>query len=601
MIVGSWPPSSARARSLHSRASSNRPPRRGVLPQRAVGERELGPGAGVSLQQLDRRRERGTGAFALSPGAELHAEPEVRLAGADPVAVREEPLRGLLQHPDHVLAGDPSRPPAVPRRRDQQGRAVGPGRRELQRPEEVGGRPAGVERRRALPGERQEPPGGGHRVLRRRVAGRPREVDRDRVVVRERVGPIGRALAERGLRPPGGRDVALGPFAAGDLPVRHVADHRVGERELPLARDRRRALAHQAALHKRIERPGRGDRVPARHLGHRARPEGVADHRCDPDHRAALRRQQVDAGGHDGLDGVRHVARRRAAALGEHPHELPGEQRVPARAREQRIAGVAGHVSLEPLHQRPDLVVRQAGEPQDVGPLGPAGGLGPRGVPVEQVLARRAQHQHRGAGEGPHEVQGERGHRGFREVQVLDHDHQRRRPRRPPQEPFARAEQLLALRGRPLALPGEHQRAEPGPEPMAVGADRFDAVDGLLERRAGGVHRVLLPDPGERPGHLAERPEGRALPVRRAGAAQPDGLAQTVAELGDQAALADPGLPHHDHSARRARLRDRRPGRLEGPHLGGTPDERAPRPRPRAPPGPPRPATRGAVRPCPSR
>ena len=89
------------------------------------------------------------------------------------------------------------------------------------------------------------------------------------------------------------------------------------------------------------------------------------------------------------------------------------------------------------------------------------------------------------------------------------------------------------------------QRQEALAEPRALvtfGQDR-------VELGRGRIGRVGLEDAGVGLQDLAQRPEGDALPVRKASALAPGdelGLGVDVgAELGDDPALAEPGLADH--------------------------------------------------------
>ena len=121
-------------------------------------------------------------------------------------------------------------------------------------------------------------------------------------------------------------------------------------------------------------------------------------------------------------------------------------------------------------------------------------------------------------------------------------------------------------------------------EPAAA-RTRRRGRDRLVELR-GGLLVVGLEDPGLGLDDLPERPERDALAVGQAATVSPGDeigpVVESRAELGDEAALADPGLAHDRHELHR-RLALRAQERLEQERLLVlAADERSPRSRPRA-------------------
>jgi len=91
--------------------------------------------------------------------------------------------------------------------------------------------------------------------------------------------------------------------------------------------------------------------------------------------------------------------------------------------------------------------------------------------------------------------------------------------------------------------PAPDQRGQALAQPLPVRPAPRDHLGQLGRRLVGGVG---LQDPGVGLDDLAQRPEGHPLAVGQAAALAPGdqvgGLVEPPAELGHQAALADPGL-----------------------------------------------------------
>src|SRR5207247_4480073 len=89
----------------------------------------------------------------------------------------------------------------------------------------------------------------------------------------------------------------------------------------------------------------------------RSAPEGPADHRCALEHGLLLRRETVDAGSDQRLEGVRYplgeLGERPPFAFGKHPHRLLDEERVSLGLFQQGLesVGVEGSVRRKRLDQ----------------------------------------------------------------------------------------------------------------------------------------------------------------------------------------------------------------------------------------------------------
>jgi hypothetical protein len=260
-----------------------------------------------------------------------------------------------------------------------------------------------------------------------------------------------------------------------------------------------------------------------------------------------------------------------AAAVAQHAHVLLGEQRVAADPAEQAGLDLGGEPVVGQEHGQ------QAGGVGVAERLQPDGGAGrpPAGPPLQQLGPGGHHHQQRDRlaasarrfQQPLDEV--EQGVVG--PVQVLKGEDQRPRRRQSVQEPAPGGELLLAVGGGRRCL----QRGG------GVDADQAAQVPGdpgggrrVGDRRGhrggepalGGLGGVGLPHADLRLDRLGERSEARVVPVGQRAALAPGdrhpglwdaggGLrrpGQPVGELGEQAALADPGRPQHGDQLGRA-------------------------------------------------
>ena len=164
------------------------------------------------------------------------------------------------------------------------------------------------------------------------TTGSPHELERRAPVVREHLRVIlGTAEARDPL---GGRAMSPGTVGTGDLPVRDVADERVGEGELALALERRAALATDEALAlERVQRRRRGICVAP----HRARPEHLADDGGVLEQLLLGVGQAVEPRGDDPLERLREAELAGRALLDVQLDELLCVEGVAAGALEERL------------------------------------------------------------------------------------------------------------------------------------------------------------------------------------------------------------------------------------------------------------------------
>jgi hypothetical protein len=282
-----------------------------------------------------------------------------------------------------------------------------------------------------------------------------------REVLRVDVQPVGQALVH--LRPPGLGDPAVGG----------VADQDVGEAEGVLPADLGAVGADELLAHERLQR-ARDPRpdVGRRELGDRAPPERPPDDRCALGDRALLGLQAIQAGREQRVDGGRDrdprqvVGERPApvelvqdAVVDQHPDGLLDEQRVALGHLGDPRPRLDGH--LRAAHEAADEAVglrlgqRREGDRRRVGL-----GRHPVGADVEQLRARLADDQHRGALDPVGEVVEQVEERGLAPVDVVEgHDE---RP--------AGGEALEEAADRPVGLLQPDvggAQAEQRPEPVA--------------------------------------------------------------------------------------------------------------------------------------
>ncbi len=141
-------------------------------------------------------------------------------------------------------------------------------------------------------------------------------------------------------------------------------------------------------------------------------------------------------------------------------------------------------------------------------------------------------------------------------VQVLEHQHQRVLPGQRFEEPPPGGKRLdLPVLGRLTALLDAQQRTQLGFHPgrfPGIGEARGDRCVQLAGR---AVDPVGMQNPGRRPHHLGQRPEGDALaigkrPAFQAGDRPVAVLLDPAKQLEHQPALADPRDAHHGYELR---------------------------------------------------
>ena len=139
------------------------------------------------------------------------------------------------------------------------------------------------------------------------------------------------------------------PLGTWNLPVGHVADKDVLERELrfPFHRAPPRAL-HEVLLSKRLQL--------LLLCPERAEPEDLADHGRVLQQCFLVRRKRVETRTDDALDRLRERQVAGAVAFGEHPHELLRVERIPTRAVQQR--GLRLRLEQRPFAQGGDQPCR---------------------------------------------------------------------------------------------------------------------------------------------------------------------------------------------------------------------------------------------------
>ena len=356
------------------------------------------------------------------------------------------------------------------------------------------------------------------------------EVERLRLdeVVRTRAQPFGERAVERcadALREP----------AVGD-----VADQDVPEPVRDLARDRRDRLARQDLAVDEIGERGVDVQVGVE-LGDRAAPEHAADQGAVAEHRPRFRRQGVDPGRDERLQGVRDPHGGTLSLLDEHPHGLLDEERV--------ALGLVEEDAPQPvrqggaLHERVDerrrLGVRQR---RQLDRDRPSPSTAPARARVQELRAGEADDEHRRVVDPVREMldQVEQGLLG--PVDVLEAEHERLRlgeARRPLVRGPGDLEAAAAARD-----VVEHAGREPEQVRHRVARARLPE---LLDRL---LRRVVVGDPRRRLHHLRERPVRDALPERRAPSREDARALEPREELLREPALADPGVAEDRHELR---------------------------------------------------
>jgi hypothetical protein len=320
------------------------------------------------------------------------------------------------------------------------------------------------------------------------------------------------------------------PARGGGLVVEGLAHERVAEGEVV---DPVGVLAHDARPQGLLERRQQLLPRPPGHRRERAQPELAAEdggggerlHGVGREPREAPRDEVLDAGGQ---------ARRLLRRLGEAAQHLLDEERVAGgaflqRAGECGVADEDGGLGLaeprerDPLH---DLLAAEVGQQ-------PHG----RAAEVGLGVAQGHQHQQRRAVQAADDMTEQQQRRLPGPLEVLDHEQQRPRRRRLPEQPGDRLEQpvaaVLALPGRPLGHLGispelGHERGER----RAVRRGRADRVRGVVAQR---LHERLVGHHGL----LVDAPVQHGRPARVGGRGK----------AGRQPRLAHPGLPGEDDDA----------------------------------------------------
>ncbi len=291
--------------------------------------------------------------------------------------------------------------------------------------------------------------------------------------------------------------------------VGHAPQQRVDEAELPdpgrgqdVQADR---LVHRAQHHPRLQP---GDAGQERDRGglayHGRRRHDVAGGRAQL--RQSLPEDGADRRRHDRVGFVTQVAE--SSLLGQHPHQLPGQQRVPTRHGPQPAAdGRIDRAAANRGGQLGELPRRQA-------------------VEVDHLGAPRQAAQRRGhrRGRGARRADDQDGHRRQDWGQVREHEHRRG------------VGPLQVVQHQHAGPPTRHRGQVVGQARQPSGSDDLSS--------AGGRHRLRQPDaqPGQDPRPGPQRPQASRLP-----AARPADLearrAGPIDQLLAQARLAGARLP----------------------------------------------------------
>ena len=318
------------------------------------------------------------------------------------------------------------------------------------------------------------------------------------------------------------------------------------ERVFLLARHRARTdRPDQLLAGEIVERLRHVGRLPVAHRREGARPEHLAHHGSVLEQALAIRRERIQAGGDDGLDGVRHL---RAGVLvpliGEQADELFGIERIAAGALQELLQDRRReqHALQQPGDELAGLRVV---ERIQVDPLRVAG-VRPEGrMAFVELRSRRAQEEERNAAHPVGEILDEGEERVVRPVQILEHQHGRSLGCEALDESPPRGHGFLERRRLGRCA---HERREPREEPAALRVGLGD-----LQRKLGrGLSRAIrLLDPALGLDDLAERPERDPVSVREAASLAPAHESRRVLDLpqqlGAQPALADPRLAHDRH------------------------------------------------------
>ena len=396
------------------------------------------------------------------------------------------------------------------------------------------------------------------------------------------VGSIARALLDEAAH----LEVLPRPHGLGQHPVGHVADQDVLERQLALAgQPALGAGGEDVLLLQRDERLLQLARVGLGQRRQRPFPERAPDDGGLLDDASLERLQRVEPGRQDGLNGVGQLGLAHAALLGDPARHLLGEQRVAARALDQRRKH-----GLARRQQRRDQLLGLPGAQRVEHQLrGRAAAAAPARAPVEQLVARQADQQQRRAhplGEVLDRVE----HSVVGPVDVLEGDHHRLARGHRLDSGSQRGEERLAQALGVLAGRGQLARDLEADQPADQGGLALGLLLHVCALAAEQVERVLaqlaprllggvgVDDAALLAQHLAQRPEHDPAAVGKA-ASGPEGgrrgpRAELVLQLAQHARLADAGLANQRDEVRRALELHALEDRLERRQLLAAADER---------------------------
>ena len=191
------------------------------------------------------------------------------------------------------------------------------------------------------------------------------------------------------------------------------------ERELLLVPHRREPRrSDELAAHELAEASQHVVAPAISHRGEGARPEDLSEHGGVVEQALELGRKRVEPCGQKRLDRLGQICSARRAPVTEHPHELLGVQRVPARALEKRRLRLGGQ--HRPLEQGRDesrrVLVGQRREPETSrssvvrlpsraacrrAPVGPSRAPSAARLPSSRASARRSRGTRRRPSGGP--------------------------------------------------------------------------------------------------------------------------------------------------------------------------------------------------------
>ena len=225
--------------------------------------------------------------------------------------------------------------------------------------------------------------------------------------------------------------------------IRDVSDQDVVEAEAVVALVERPVRPEQLLARQGEEDAAQPVRAVRRQeLRDRAAVEQPPLDRSALEHRPLTRLEPVDAGREERLNRRRHGVVCCLGIVGEHGEHLLDEQRVALGRVDDAIAERGSDVAVvhQPLDQILGLVVAQRGE-RDEGRAPP--GCRPGRPGVEEVGAREAEEQDRGAAREAEDVLEQVEHRRLGPVDVVHHDDERSRDGERLEEPPERPRRLL--------------------------------------------------------------------------------------------------------------------------------------------------------------